>query len=61
MFKLYKKYLRCYKKEVILGPMFKLIEAIFELIVPLIMASIIDKGVKNLDSAYVWKMGGILV
>ncbi len=61
MFKLYKKYLRYYKKEVILGPMFKLIEAIFELIVPLIMASIIDKGVKNLDSAYVWKMGGILV
>ena len=41
--------------------MFKLIEAIFELIVPLIMASIIDKGVKNLDSVYVWKMGGILV
>ncbi len=61
MFKLYKKYLKYYKKEVILGPMFKLIEAIFELIVPLIMASIIDKGVKNLDSAYVWKMGGILV
>lgn len=61
MFKLYKKYLKYYKKEVILGPMFKLIEAIFELIVPLIMASIIDKGVKNLDSAYVWKMGGVLV
>lgn len=61
MFKLYKKYLKYYKKEVILGPMFKLIEAIFELIVPLIMASIIDKGVKNLDSVYVWKMGGILV
>ena len=43
MFKLYKKYLKYYKKEVILGPLFKLFEAIFELIVPLIMANIIDK------------------
>ena len=41
------RYLRHFKKEVILGPFFKLLEAIFELIVPLVMAKIIDVGVKN--------------
>lgn len=61
MFKLYRKYLPRYAKEVILGPMFKLIEAIFELIVPLIIASIIDVGVANGDKAYIYKMGGILI
>lgn len=61
MFKLY-RYLKKYKKEVILGPMFKLIEAIFELIVPLVMASIIDKGIKELASTeYVLKMGAVLL
>lgn len=60
MFKLYKKYLKYYKKEVILGPLFKLLEAVFELLVPLIMASIIDKGVRGEDIQYVLKMGGVL-
>ena len=41
------RFLKGYKKQVILGPVFKLIEAIFELIVPLVMASIIDVGVEQ--------------
>lgn len=61
MFKLYKKHLKYYKKEVILGPLFKLLEAIFELIVPLIMASIIDKGINGGDINYIYKMGGLLI
>lgn len=60
MFKL-ARYLKYYKKEVVLGPLFKLIEAIFELIVPLVMARIIDVGIKNQDKGYILKMGGIMV
>lgn len=55
------RFLKNYKKQVILGPIFKLIEAIFELIVPLIMANIIDIGIKNKDISYVLKMGLLLV
>lgn len=55
------KYLKKYKKNVILGPIFKLTEAVFELIVPLVMAQIIDVGIANKDSDYIWKMGGVLV
>ena len=55
------KYLKKFRKQVILGPAFKLIEAVFELIVPLVMAQIIDVGIKNNDTGYVWKMGIILV
>ncbi|BDF58879.1 multidrug ABC transporter ATP-binding protein [Christensenellaceae bacterium] len=55
------KYLKNYKKEVILGPIFKLTEAVLELIVPLIMANIIDIGIKNNDSEYVWHMGGVMI
>ena len=55
------RYLRHFKKEVILGPFFKLLEAIFELIVPLVMAKIIDVGVKNGDTQYVLIMGGVMV
>ena len=47
MFKLAKRYLGGFKKELIIGPAAKLIEAIFELIVPLIMAEIIDKGING--------------
>lgn len=60
MFKL-ARFLKPYKKQVILGPIFKLVEAVFELIVPIVMANIIDIGVKNNDGAYVWKMGGVLL
>lgn len=55
------KYLKKYKKNVILGPIFKLTEAVFELIVPLVMAQIIDVGIANKDSGYIWQMGGVLV
>jgi len=55
------RFLKNYKKQVILGPIFKLIEAIFELIVPIIMAKIIDIGIHNRDISYVLKMGGLLV
>lgn len=61
MIKLWKKYLRYYKLQVILGPIFKLFEAIFELIVPLVMAKIIDVGIKNSDTTYILKKGGILL
>lgn len=54
-------YLKNYKKESILGPLFKLLEALFELIVPLIMAAIIDRGIANGDKSYVIKMCLVLV
>lgn len=50
-----------YKLPLIFGPICKLIEAIFELIVPLVMADIIDTGVKNQDYAYVWQRGGLMI
>lgn len=49
-------YLRDYKKESVLGPLFKLLEASFELFVPLVMAAIIDTGVANGDKPYIMKM-----
>ena len=55
------RYLKSFKKQVIIGPIFKLLEAIFELIVPLVMASIIDNGIANGDKAYVLKMGGVMI
>lgn len=60
MFKLL-PYLKNYKKQVIIGPIFKLLEAIFELMVPLVMAKIIDIGVKNGDYGYVVKSGFTLL
>ena len=50
-----------YKKESILGPLFKLLEASFELLVPLVVAHIIDTGIANEDGGYVLKMGGVLI
>ena len=54
-------YLRDYKKEGIFAPLFKLLEASFELIVPLVMAAIIDHGIAVSDRPYIFKMGGVLV
>ena len=54
-------YMKEYKKESILGPLFKLLEASFELLVPLVVASIIDTGITNGDGGYVLKMGGLLI
>ncbi|MCD2493694.1 ABC transporter ATP-binding protein/permease [Lacrimispora sp. NSJ-141] len=54
-------YLKDYKKESILGPFFKLLEASFELLVPLVMAAVIDTGIANRDSGYVIRMCLIMV
>lgn len=59
MFKL-RRFLKPYKKEAIIGPLCKLFEAVLELLVPLVMASIIDDGVAKGDGDYVLKMGGLL-
>lgn len=55
------KYLKDYKKESVLAPVFKMLEAMFELIVPLVMASIIDVGIANSDRGHIIKMGLVLV
>ncbi len=55
------KYLKPFKKELILGPFFKLVEAALELIVPLVMANIIDVGIRGADGGYVLRMGGLMV
>ena len=49
------RFLKAYKKESILGPLFKLLEASFELIIPIIMAQIIDIGISSGDSNYIMK------
>ena len=55
------RYLKDYKMETILAPTFKLLEAVFELFVPLVMANIIDVGIANSDMGYIGKMGLCLV
>ena len=55
------KYLRDYKKETVLSPLFKLLEATFELFVPLVMASIIDKGIGSGEKGYILQMCLVLV
>lgn len=54
-------YLKDYKKESIIAPLFKMLEASFELLVPLVMAAIVENGIKNHDNGYILKMGGVLV
>ena len=54
-------YFRYFKKELVFGPLFKLAEAIFELLVPLVMARIIDVGIAQKDLAYILRQGGVIV
>lgn len=54
-------YLKNYKKELIFGPLFKLLEAIFELIVPVVMAKIIDNGIGKNDVGYILRMSAVIV
>ncbi len=54
-------YLRHYKKETVLAPLFKMLEACFELFVPLVMAEIIDRGIGGKDIGFSLGMGGLLV
>lgn len=55
------KYLKGYEKETILAPLFKMLEATFELIVPLVVAGIVDVGIPNRDTAYIWRMCAVMV
>lgn len=54
-------FLKDYKKESVIAPLFKMLEAIFELIVPLVVAQIIDIGIKNNDTSYIFQRCGILI
>ena len=55
------KYIKDYQKECVLGPLFKLLEACFDLTVPLVMAAIINKGIARHDSEYILRYGGVLI
>ena len=55
------KYFKGYEKECILGPLFKLLEAAFELLIPLVVASIVDKGISSGDSSYIVKMCVVMI
>lgn len=55
------KYLKGYEKECVLGPLFKLLEATFELLVPLVVASIVDKGIGSGDRGYIVKMCAVMI
>ena len=54
-------YMCAYKKESILGPLFKMLEASFELFVPLVVANMVDVGIANGSVSYVVRMGGLLL
>ena len=54
-------YLKDYKKESVLAPLFKMLEAIFELFVRLVMSAVIDVGIKNSDKPYIIRMCLVLV
>ena len=55
------KYMRGYGKECILGPLFKLLEASFELLIPLVVAAIVDTGIGNSDGSYIIKMCLVMI
>ena len=53
-------YMKRYRRESIIAPLFKMLEASFEFFVPLVVASMIDIGIRGQDGAYILKMGGLL-
>lgn len=55
------RYLKAYKKESIIAPLFKMLEASFELFVPLVVANIVDVGIDSKDFGYIAKMGCLLI
>ena len=55
------QYLKAYKKESIIAPLFKMLEASFELLVPIVMANIIDVGIQNGDKPYIWRMCVLMI
>ncbi len=59
--KTYLRFLRLYPKESIIAPLFKLLEACFDLCVPLVVAAIIDRGIGEGDTRFIWMMCGVLI
>lgn len=55
------RYIRDYRRECVLAPLFKMLEASFELFIPLVVAAIIDQGIGNGNKGYIYRMGGIMV
>lgn len=55
------RYIKGYERQALLAPLFKMLEACFELFVPLVIASIIDTGIKNGDATFIWTRCGLLV
>lgn len=55
------RYIRGYEKQALLAPLFKMLEACFELFVPLVVTSIIDTGIKNADTVFIWQRCGLMV
>ena len=55
------QYMKGYGKQCILGPLFKLLEATFELFIPLVVASIVDTGISNADNGYIMKMVLVMI
>ena len=55
------KYMKGYEKQCVLGPLFKLLEATFELLIPLVVATIVDTGIGSGDKGYIVKMCLVMV
>ena len=55
------RYLKVYEKETVIAPLFKMLEACFELLVPLVVARIVDEGIQNADLPFIWRQCGLLV
>lgn len=54
------RYAKKYRLQMVIGPFFKFVEAVFELFLPLLMAKLIDNGINKGDTAYIYKMGGLI-
>ncbi len=59
--KVYLRFLRLYPKESVIAPLFKLLEAVFDLCVPLVVAAIVDRGIAEDDKPFIWNMCGVLI
>ena len=55
------RYIKGYEKQAVLAPLFKMLEASFELLVPIVMANIIDVGIQNGDKSYIWRMCALMI
>ena len=55
------RYIKGYRKECVLAPLFKMLEASFELFIPLVVAAIIDRGIGGGEKGYIYRMGGVMV